>query len=320
MKSCLITGATGNIGSFLLPLLLSHPSKPKLVCTTRDAAKLSAKYGSSDRLVAATGSFSDPKYIEQICQEHSIDSVFVNLVGGDELANTYVFISALQRSPSVEHFVYLSVARDFTKPETRALTLSCGHAFACKVTIEDVLRENYPSGKDGHPTWTVLGPTSFFNNDEMEQQGMTGKPESGFLTQITGPVGTSRVSSEDMAEAVVKSFDDAGTKWGGKKIMLGTRKAYTTEETVKVWSNILGKPVYPMGMDKETMDGTETRLRGFLGNEYARSLTMMMETRNKYGFQITDEEYKDQVEFLGHEARSWEEHLKALVAKWKETA
>jgi hypothetical protein len=134
--------------------------------------------------------------------------------------------SALKRAPSVKHIVYLSACEDFTSSLTSLRGWIAAHGIV-KSLAETALRE-LDTEKF---TYTILGPSLFFENDRRQKMAIL---ESGVYPEPLGKKGASRVSTEDIAEAVKIAVLDQGRKWNGKKIILGSRKRYTVSNTGQI--------------------------------------------------------------------------------------
>lgn len=73
-------------------------------------------------------------------------------------------------------------------------------------------------------TNTVLGPALLYSNDERQKIPIC---QMGVYPETLGKKGASRVSDDDVGEAVKLALLDQGKQWNGKKIMLGSKKRYT---------------------------------------------------------------------------------------------
>ncbi len=220
MQTVFITAGSGHIGTQLIPLLLLHPDL-HLVLPTSNASKLQALYPQSEKITALQGSIQDPQWVEAQLRAYSCTTVFLCLTGADELMTTLNFFSAIKRSPCVKHIVYLSAGADLTSTAliSNSQTWLAGHAVV-KLPLELCLRDLEPE----RLTYTILGPTLFFVNDVRQKMGIV---KAGVYPEGLGPKGASRVAVGDIARAVEICVLDQGKRWGGKKIMLGSRKRYT---------------------------------------------------------------------------------------------
>jgi nucleoside-diphosphate-sugar epimerase len=218
MQTVFITAASGHIGSKLIPLLLSTQTT-KLILPTTNAARLSSSLPKSDLITVVEGSIQDPQWVESQLRAHNVATVFLCLTGTDELFTTMNIFSALQRTPSMKHIVYLSACGDFLS-QSGLHGWQAAHCIV-KGLIELALSELCL--KSGF-TRTVLGPTLFFDNDVRQKVAIL---QGGIYPEPLGSKGGSRVSTDDIAEAVKIALLDRGEKWDGKKIMIGSRKKYT---------------------------------------------------------------------------------------------
>ena len=322
-ETILITAGSGNIGRRLIPLLLSALSAPKLILPTSSAAKLHQAYPDppTDRLVVEEGSIQDPQWIQSIITTHSVSAVFLCLTGDNELFTTLNFLDAMTRSKTVKHLVYLSACGDFSLSaiETKhALQgVSAPHAVV-KFIVEAKLRYGMPSPTSPSGfTYTVIGPSLFFDNDLRSKASLLGK--EGLFDQPIGSKGVSRVAPGDIALAVCNALiHDRGQKYHDKKIMVGSLKTYASPEIAAIWSRALGKEVSVAGSDAESLDAFEGGLRTKVGPSWARDMRLMYEIFETKVFGMTEEEYEMQVELLGKEAESYERFVEETARKWLE--
>lgn len=316
--SYLITAPNGHIGTRLIPLLLSHASQPTLVLPTSNAARLTSSLPSNadrSRVHVLEGSVQDPTFIDAALKNYKVTSFFLCLTGSDELFTTFNLLDSIRRSGTVKHLVYLSAAGDFSVAAQKNGLLRdiyCAHV-AVKFTVEAKLMHGLlPRDQEGGFSWTILGPSLFFENDFVMKEEM----REGRFNWPVGSKGVSRVSEADIALAVVNALEDDGKKWGGKKIMLGSLKTYTNEEIAILWARAMGKEVRPVLSDKTSLDAWEPGLMKKMGPAWGRDLRLMFEFFEEVRFGISEAEYKEQVEFLGKEADSYETFVKSSVEKW----
>lgn len=318
-QTILITAAGGHIGSFLVPLLLNDPTKPKLVLPTRDASRLTQNYqDSSSQVAIEEGSIQDPQWVESILRKHAITSVFLCLTGDNELFTTMNFFSAMKRAGSVKHLVYLSACGDFSLEAIQAGVLRDVHA--AHVTIKFLLEAQLkygmlPPTAEGGFTYTVIGPTLFFDNDLRSKSSLMQK---NFFDEPLSPKGQSRVSPSDIALAVYNSLvHDRGQKYHGKKIMIGSKHAYTHAEIKGLWSQALGRDIrFLDASNEQELDEFETHFRNKAGPAWARDLRLMYEIFAARPFGMTEEDYQRQVEFLGKEPEDYGSFVKETAAQW----
>ncbi|KIY48864.1 NAD(P)-binding protein [Fistulina hepatica ATCC 64428] len=304
MDTILVTSASGNIGHALVPLFLKETSF-RLVLPTSSAAKLEKQlaplkeYDLQKRAIVAEGDIKDPVWLEELCTSHGVNGVFLCLTGENELVVTGNTLLMLKRC-KIEHLVYISSCFTPGGPLTEVPNVMA------KVAIEELL-ERMPF------TSTVLGPTAFFDNDLHGKAALL----AGRLPQPIGPVGISRVSTEDIARAAKNALEDGGRRWAGKKIMIGSRKAYSEEKTVFMWSKALGRTITPIPNDEATRAHLEMRMRAFMSPSSARTLILMFERFGTDHF-LTEEQYKTQVELLGRSPASdkYEDWVLATAQGW----
>lgn len=225
MPTVFITGASGHIGQKLIPVLLTQDST-KLVLPTSNASHLTKALPDSIAVSIIEGDIKDPQWVESKLKNYEVDTVFLCLTGNDELFTTLNIFSALERTPTIKHIIYLSACGDFN-PATNNSSLhgwKSAHSVV-KTIIEMTLRELCK--KKGY-THTILGPTLFFDNDLRQQDAIM----NGVYREPLGKLGAGRVSVDDIAEAVRIAVLDQGKQWNGEKIMLGTRKQYTASARI----------------------------------------------------------------------------------------
>ncbi|KAJ9614617.1 hypothetical protein H2200_002754 [Cladophialophora chaetospira] len=319
--SFLITAASGHIGQELLPLLLAHPLKPKLVLPTSNVARLTSQLPPSydtKRVHVIEGSLNDPNFVERICVEHSVTAVFLCLTTESELVVTLNFLDALKRAKCVKHLVYLSACGDFS---LRAIengvlnAVSAGHVVV-KFIIEAKLAHGLASPEAGGMTWTIIGPSLFFINDFRSRKSIL---EKGVFDEPIGSKGVSRVHPVDIALAVSKALVDGGKNYHGQKIMIGSHKTYTSEETGRLWSEKLGREVKVVGSDEKTLSGFEAHISRISNPGWGRDMRLMYEIFEEVGFGMSEEDYKRQVEFLGKQPEEYEAWVTNVASKWKES-
>jgi uncharacterized protein YbjT (DUF2867 family) len=319
--SYLITAASGHIGTRLVPLLLAHPSQPTLVLPTNNAARLTSSLPADvdkSRVHVLEGSVQDPAFVDAALKKYNVSAVFLCLTGSDELFTTFNILDCLKKSGTVKHLVYLSAAGDFSLEAQQngfLKEINCAH-MAVKFIVEAKIKYGLlPRDQEGGFSWTILGPTLFFGNDLIVQRELL---EDGLFDQPHGSKGVSRVSEDDIALAAVKAFEDDGNHWGGKKIMIGSLQTYTHQETVRLWSQALDKDIKPVLSDKASLDEFEQRLKKRAGPAWGRDLRIMFELFEAMPYDMTEEQYKEQVALLGKKAESYEKFVETTAKQWKQ--
>ena len=316
----LLTAATGNIGKRLVPLLLSLPSRPHVILPTSNAARLQSSLDDSldkSRIHVVEGNIKDPNFVETTLKEHNVTGVSLTLTGDDELFTTTNFLDAIQRSGTVKHVVYISACEDYSIDAIKNGSLqgqSAAHVLV-KYLVEAKLRHGLPLRQDqGGFSWTILGPSLFFDNDFMMKQQIL---EHGILAVPIGDKGVSRVDPGDIALSAAKALEDDGERWGGKKVMIGSLKTYTSHEIADLWSEALGKDIKPTLCNKEGLDKLEHAFGQVAGPAWGRDLRLMYETFGARGFKMTEDNYKEQLELLGKEPESYESFVRSAAAQWR---
>jgi uncharacterized protein YbjT (DUF2867 family) len=209
----MITAAAGKIGRKLVGRLLSLPSKPHVVLPTSDASKLRSSLDEAldqTRIHIVEGNIKDPSFVEATLREHNVAGVSLALTGEDELFVTTNILDAIQRSGVVKHIVYISACEDYSLEAIQSGSLqgqSAAHILV-KYLVEAKLKYGLPPrGSPGGLSWTVLGPSLFFDNDYLFKESML---ERGTYAWPFGDKGVSRVDTEDIALAVANALADDG--------------------------------------------------------------------------------------------------------------
>jgi uncharacterized protein YbjT (DUF2867 family) len=215
MQTVFVTAASGNIGTILIPRLLRQRGV-KLILATTQAPKL-AHFKDNTNVSIIEGALSDPQWVEKQLVDHQVNTVFLNLWGTDELFTVFNMLDAIQRVANVKHVVYLSACGDFLGDPDHVIDWMSPHT-KIKPPVERALQNIQVF------THTVIGPTLFFENDRKVKAAIIHGRQ---WVEPYGEKGASRVAVADVALAAEIAILDRGTKWGGKKIMLGTLKKYT---------------------------------------------------------------------------------------------
>ncbi|KAH8594258.1 hypothetical protein B0O99DRAFT_595589 [Bisporella sp. PMI_857] len=294
MQKVLITAASGNIGSELIPKLLA--TNTVHLC-----------FADSDAVTIAEGPIADPQWVETQLKVYEVDTVFLCLFGIDEIFTVFNFLNAMQRSQSLKHVVYLSACGDFLGRPDHLLGWMCPHT-KIKPPVENALQHITSF------THTVIGPTLFFENDNKVKDAIFHGKQ---WVEPFGKKGASRVSVADIADAVLIALLDRGRKWNKIKINVGTLKQYTSGECAKLWSDALDFPIQAVPSNNESLDALEREFRKHLGPVWARDLTLLYEGIILTGFGMSEEQYRLQVEFLGREPAKYEDYVVKLAAEWK---
>lgn len=291
-KSILVTSASGNIGRELIPLLLSTTQDTTLVLPTSSESRLAAslaKGTDTSRLAILEGAVADPVWLESTCKSNSVETVFLNLGGQDELFTTLGALDAFGRA-GVKHVIYLSCAGELTSPQGVAGMLKAygSASVVVKVAIEQrLLYAGYPF------KWSVVGPTLFFENDTRTPELLLNE---GIMPEPLGEKGVSRISCKDVARVVAKCVEDGGAKLGGRKVNAGSFGRYTGAETERLWAEALGREIKMAKGDEEGLMAYEESwaqvIPGTAGRAVGRDLNMMCRGWVENGYGPSEDEYR----------------------------
>ncbi|KAL8734893.1 MAG: hypothetical protein Q9166_001245 [cf. Caloplaca sp. 2 TL-2023] len=250
MSNTLVTSASGQIGTPLIPLLLKSSSIKNIVLPTTKVSRLTSQVPQANRIIIFDGSIQNPAWVEENFTKHQIDTVFLNLTGVDEVFTTL-------QLPLLHHPLWLSEA--FNLP----LGLTPGHVLV-KTAIERMLQQSKVF-REGGRTFTILGPTLFFTNDLRGKETMMGP--MGIYGEPIGTMGVSRVDVEDIALAVLKVAESPEIG-NGKNIMIGRKELYTSYTI----------PSHPNNNDMTTDEDEQA-----LQNEIARLESQLAAAHAKLG-------------------------------------
>lgn len=315
----LLTAASGKIGKRLIPTLLSLPSKPHVVLPTSNAAKLENSLSDEldkTRLHIIEGDIKDPNFVESTLRKHHVTGVSLTLTGEDELFTATKFLDAIQRSGTVKHVVYISACEDYSIDAIKngSLLGQSAALILVKYIIEAKIRHGTPPrAAPGGFSWTILGPSLFFDNDELTKQQIV---EQSVFGVPMGDKGVSRVDTADIGLAVTNALDDDGQRWGGKKVYVGELKTYTAHETAQLWSEALGREIKPALSGRAGLDKLEHSFGQVAGPAWGRDLRLMYETFAERGFKMTQAQYEEQVLLLGRQPNSYRSFVLSAAAQW----
>ncbi|KAF3770400.1 NAD(P)-binding protein [Cryphonectria parasitica EP155] len=319
IHNVLITAAGGNIGQPLVQRFVDEASrssdKYKLVLPTRRLEHLKSVLPSSVpgvEIAIVQGDIGDPVWLESILREHGVETVMLNLTGVEELMLTLNCFDAMRRA-SVQHLVYISAAGDFSLKAVEQGLMKYIHAghVAVKVTIEHKLVYG-----DLPFTWTILGPMLFFSNDLRSKGPMMAH---GFFPEPLSRNGVGRVDPQDIGLGAYRAIEDRGRKWAKKKVTIGGRHLYTSDEITSLWGKALGKEISMAGTDQQSLDELARSFCQYIGGPpiWGRDFALMYVGFDQVPwYQQTDEEYKAQCALLGKEPNSYEEFVAKTGAQW----
>ncbi|KAF9701614.1 hypothetical protein EKO04_001167 [Ascochyta lentis] len=315
----LLTAAAGNIGKRLVAVLLSLPSRPHVVLPTSNAARLGSLLSDAldkSRIHIVEGNIKDPNFVESTLKAHNVTGVSLCLTGDDELFTTTNFLDAIKHSETVKHVVYISACEDYSIDAISNGALhgqSAAHVLV-KYLAEAKLRHGIlPRQETGGFSWTILGPSLFFDNDLRSKQQIL---ENAVFDVPLGERGVSRVDPGDIALAAANALEDDGKHWASKKVMIGSLQTYTANQVARLWSDALGRDVQPTLSDERGLGKFEIAFGKVAGPAWGRDLRLMYETFGERGFKMTETDYKVQIGLLGREPSSYENFVKLTAREW----
>ena len=118
----------------------------------------------------------------------------------------------------------------------------------------------------------------------------------------------------------MKAFEDAGNKWHGQKIMIGSKQTYTNKDIERIWSKALGREIKAAESDEAGLNQLEEHISKFRNPSWGRDMRLMYEFFENHVFGMTEDEYRDQVQLLGTEPASYEKFVDDTVKSWKSSS
>lgn len=177
------------------------------------------------------------RWFQSLLTTYDVDTVFLCLIGTDELFTVLNCIDAISRAGTVKQLICLSVIGDFTSDAGLRAAIQHRpdlHLYA-KVLVEQRLQHgSFPF------EWTVLGPPFFFTNDEMQKHNLL---NNSYLGSPLYKVGVNMASISNIALAARNLMYDTSGNWNHKKIQIGSKRTYTGTEVKDIWSRALDKPL-----------------------------------------------------------------------------
>jgi (4-alkanoyl-5-oxo-2,5-dihydrofuran-3-yl)methyl phosphate reductase len=209
----LVTGATGNIGKELVPLLVAKGQSVRVV--TRDAAKIASLDPRVERVI---GDLSDPETVRRAVA--GVERVFMVSLIRDPSGDADRLLIAEAKRASVRHIVKIS-----------ALSVGGGRVGALHRDRETAVRE---SGL----AWTFLRPGMFMANSlgwaaTIKAQGQVFSP--------TGAGKTAPISPRDIAAVAAEALSAPGHE--KQTYELTGPELLSAPDQVAILSRVLGKPI-----------------------------------------------------------------------------
>jgi uncharacterized protein YbjT (DUF2867 family) len=249
----LVTGATGNTGSGLVPSLLAAGARVRALVHSASKAGALREHG-AEVVVADLG---DPKALDAAVAE--VDRIYLCLFNGPEQANHGRNLIAAARKAGRPHVVHHAASGSDRSRIIRHIN-----------EVESALRAS------GLP-WTILRPTFYLQNT------MMAIPTVQSHGAIYLPMKQGRMAMTDVRDIVDVAahvlLSPAGAH-EGKTYTLTTPQSFTIAEFASVLGAALGKPVnyvdvpisaaresmVGMGMDAWVVDGYMELFEGFADN------------------------------------------------------
>jgi uncharacterized protein YbjT (DUF2867 family) len=287
----LVTGATGNVGSLLVPELIKRGA---------DVRTFTRKQPNQDaypkKVETAIGDLLDAESVARAME--GIDKLFLlAAVSPSELMEAMIGFGMARRA-GVKHVTYLSAFKVDVMRDAPHM--------AAKFTVENSIRHS------GIP-FTILRPNGFM---QAEAQGI--KPAvmgMGLYPAPIGEDGISLVDARDIAEAAAISLTEEGHE--GQTYDLVGPTVVSGASNAALWSKLLGKPVKYAGHD---MDRWEEMARGHMPPWLIYDLRAMYEGFHSEGFTATAVQIARLTKLLGHAPRSYEAFATQAASEWKRSA
>ena len=247
----LVTGATGNIGSELVPQLLTKGAAVRVI--SRDPGKAARLDSRVERVI---GDLHQPSVIEQAL--NGVDRVFmVSILFDKNHEADRLLIDSATRA-GVRHIVKISSSN-----------VSVGE----KGGIGGLHREKEQFVEESGIPWTFLRPGGFMSN--ALQWVETIKKQS----QVYNPTGNGKfspIAPHDIAAVAAVVLTSAGHE--GKIYDLTGRELLSVPDQVRILSEVIGKPIrcvdipIAAAMERMKANGLPESLAESLANVWTRIL------------------------------------------------
>ena len=286
----LVTGATGNIGSLLVPELIRRGADVRVFTRKQPNPGAFPK-----EVEVAIGDLLDAESVARALE--GIDKLFLlAAVGPSELMEAMIGFGMARRA-GVKHVTYLSAFKVDVMRDAPHM--------AAKFTVENSIRHS------GIP-FTILRPNGFIQVEAQQIKPVLGM---GFYPMPLGDDGISMVDTRDIAEAAAISLTSEGHE--GQTYDLVGPTVVTGAANAALWSKLLGKPVQYAGHD---MDRWEGMARGHMPSWLIYDLRAMFEGFHSEGFTATAVQIARLTKLLGHAPRSYEAFATQTASEWKRSA
>jgi len=281
----LVVGGTGTVGSAVVKQLLLGGHEPRVM--SRSAEKASGLPAGTAHVVA---DLAEPASLPAAFA--GVDGVFLLApVGPAETAQALAGVAAAAAA-RVQRIVYLSVVMP---PGSEVIP-----HFASKIPVEQAVQA-------GGIPWTILRPNNFFQNDLWLRDAIA---THGVYPQPLGPRGLNRVDVRDIAEAAANAF----TRGVGGTVPLNGPRGLTGDDTARVYSEALGRPVRYGGDD---LDAWERQASATFPPWAVRDMRIMYDYFIRKGAHASGTDFAAQERLLGRAPRPFEAFVEELAKAWK---
>jgi uncharacterized protein YbjT (DUF2867 family) len=285
----LVTGATGNVGSFLVPELLKRGAEVRIFTRKQPAEGAYPK-----EVEVGIGDFLDPASVTRALE--GVDKLFLlNAVSPSELMEGLIGFGMAKRA-GVKHITYLSVYK--------ADTMRFSPHMATKLAMENAISHS------GIP-FTFLRPNGYMQAELAVIQpvivGMSVYP------MPFGEDGISMVDVRDIAEAAAISLTETGHE--GQTYDLVGPTVVNGPINAALWSKLLAKPVQYSGHDLNQWEAMALSQK--MPAWYVFDVRAMFEGFYSEGFTATSVQIARLTKLLGHAPRSYEAFANEVVASWR---
>ncbi len=284
--TALVVGATGGVGRAVLAGLAGKG------IDVRGMSRYEAKFDTFP--AGAKGVVGDLVAFGSLGNAFSdVEAVFlVSPLSQNEIQMGRNAIKAAQAA-GVKKIVYLSVPL----PEGADRVPH----FRNKILIEKALKESGIA-------YTILRANNFFQNDQWGQAAIMGY---GTYPQPLGNIGLNRVDSRDVADAAVNALMSDGFE--NQEFAIHGPSVWTGESIAAEFSKQLGREIKYAGDDLDSWaKQAQHMMQAWMVNDFK----IMYDFFQKQGLKATAEELAQQKTIVGHESRTFEAFVGALLKQW----
>lgn len=281
----LCLGGTGTVGRSVVSGLVARGASVR--CMTRSEDNV----GTADGIEFVRGDLEDPDSLAAVFE--GVPRVhLLTPLHADETALGANAIRAAEVA-GAERIVLHSVHRADKAPEIPH--------FASKMEMLDMIRET------GIP-WTSIEPNNYFQNDYQVKDVILGM---GLYTVPMGPIGSSRVDVQDIADATVAALVEDGHE--GVRYPIAGPDVLTGEAIAAIWSDALGREIHYAGDD---VDAWAEASRSYMPEWMLEDLVIMFRHFVEHGLVATDEDLALQAQILDRRPNRFEDWAKDTAAAW----